>query len=443
MEKFDVLIVGGGVVSSYLIKKLGGSGLKIAVIDKFDCINDRIEADYYRKIAGYANKGFGGLSEFWGGQIQDIDYENILAILNSQGFNCTKSEIDVARDRVKGVLQVNINNSLSSENRIESKYKRVLNSWIGKTRLIGREAESIIIKNQIYLKRGKVNKITFNSFKKVFEIKFADNNCFTDIIYSEKVFFCGGVLGLAEYILENNPTKVLSYSDHYSISIANVSKYSELGKLISPYFSKRRLITPRIYFKSSDFSNYLSLYSTIPFQKELGEMRQAKKDSTFSVLLYIIKSENFFQFSLFVLKMGCSFLFNKKIPLKANRLDINVFVDTNLLKNGTISLSNGNILVKSATKLDFAELKENVFKKLIQLDSKRNNILKEQHDYFECGYHAYCLTDEHGFNASKELTDIGVNVFSSSEIKNIGDSNPVFTTLVLTELKFNKIFSLG
>lgn len=443
MKKYDVVIVGGGIVSSYLIKRLEGHNLDIAIVDKFDCINDETEKIYYEGISGYIDKKFGGLSEFWGGQIQDIDYENILSVLSLEGVECTNSDIEFARDKVINLLKVELSNSSLSKKEFESKYKRVLNSWLGKSRLLGREASSIIDKYKINLKQGKVNKITFDKLVNLYKIEFVNESSSTNILYSKRVFFCGGVLGLAEYILGINPSKVLNYSDHYSISIANISKSSDLGKLITPYFSKRKLITPRIYFKNSEFSNYLSLYATLPFQKELGEMRDAKKNSIFSVLLYILKSKSFFRLSFFILKMGYSFFLNKKIPLKANRLDINAFIDTNLLRNGTIRIVNGNILINAVTKPDFFDVKKKVFEKLIELDSKKNNILKAQNQYFECGYHAYCLDDAHGLNASKELTEIGVNVFCSSELKNIGDKNPVFTTLVLTELKINKIFPLG
>ena len=439
MKKFDILIVGGGIVSSYIIKRIKGCDLKIAIIDKFDCINDDIEKTYYEGICGYRDKKFGGLSEFWGGQIQDIDFESILSILNLEGIECTKSEFKSARDRVIKLLKVELNESSLSEKEVDSKYKRVLNSWIGKSRLLGRDAGLIIDKNKITLKQGKVNKITFDNFKNVYRIELVDNNYSTDILYSNKVFFCGGVLGLAEYILGINSGKILNYRDHYSIAIANISKFSDLGKLITPYFLKRKLITPRIYFTNSEFSNNLSLYSTLPFQKELGEMRNAKKKSIFSVLLYILGNKNFFSLSFFVLRMGYSFLLDKKVPLKANRLDINALIDTNLLKNGAIRVLNKNTCIGALTKSDFIDVKNKVFEKLIKLDSKKYNILGSQSQYFECAYHAYCLSDHHGFNASKELTDIGVNVFCPSELRNIGDRNPVFTTLVLTELKINKL----
>lgn len=444
MKKFDLVIVGGGIVTSYIIKRLKEKNLNIAIIDKFDfdSSSEKVESAYYDNILGYRNKNFGGLSEFWGGQIQDIDSENILSIVNKSGFNFSKLDLSCAKDKVLNLLNFKLNNSTLNKISDRIEYKRVLNTWLGQTRLVGREANSIINQKKITLIKGKTLKITQDKTTQLYMTEYLGEDIEASTLYSNKVFFCGGLLGLAEYLLDNNICKIVKFSDHYSVRIANISRFTAVGKLITPYFSNRKLITPRLYFNSLEFSNNISLYSTLPFQKELGEMREAKKNGIFSVILYILKRKNIFHFTFFILKMGYSLLFNKKIPLINNRLDINAFVDTSLMKDTTIQYEINRVLINTVNESDINNIKDKIYNKLIEERINKTDIIKAKEEYFECGYHAYCLMDETGSKASRFLTEMGVIVFGSSELNDIGDKNPVFSTLVLTELLINKFMSI-
>lgn len=436
MNDFDVVIVGGGLVGAYAVRRLEQLKLRVALIDKsnFEARTGAVfEAHYYGQVDGYRNKPVGGLSPFWGGQIQQVDGENLRRVLGGVGQMFTDSEIAAAQDNVMeflGLEEMAYRPSSAGQG-----FTRVLNRWLGKRRFFG---TTILRDNKkISVLLGKVLSIDVRELDNGYRIEYVDLELNAQVLTSRRVVFTAGVMGLAEYVLGLKQEKVLHYRDHYSISLGVSAASSELGRSIRPLFIGGQIVTPRIYFQKF-YADAFSLYASMPLQRELGILRNKLSKGLFPALTFVLLNAKVLQLTAFIFWMIAARVIQSRLPVVGRKVNVNAFVDSGLVGPLTIRKSANDVHIDMLSEKDFDCLRDRIRQTVreLGLDIERSG---NQESYFDCGYHAYSLSDETGQPASNVLTEIGIPVLGASELGDIGDRNPMFLSLVYSELHLKRL----
>jgi hypothetical protein len=435
LNDFDAVIVGGGIVGAYAATRLGSHQMRLAVIDKAD-FEDRsgaaFELAYYGSVDGYRKKSVGGLSLFWGGQIQDVDPEALHLLLGEDGETFTRAQVASARTVVLRFLGLDAAN-MRRPGDGTARFRRVLNRWLGRRRLFA--AEFLRNTGRVTVLRGKVRSITPQA-QGSYRIEYEDVSSNMYVVTCGHVVFSAGVMGLAEYLLGLEPTGVLHYRDHYSVSLGMVSARSELGHALRPLFVTGQIVTPRIYFLDSP--DDLSLYAAMPLQQELGTLRTRLRDGVLRAITYILFNRKVFQLSAFICGLVVARLAQSQIPVLGGKVKVNAFIDTGWVARLAIRKTGGDVMVDKLLEGDLAVAREQAICMIRGLGFYLEHGAGSE-PYVDCGYHAYGLTSEDGRRASRPLTEIGVVVAGASELPKIGDRNPVFLSLVFSELQLKRL----
>lgn len=436
MNDFDVVIVGGGLVGAYVVRRLEQLQLRVALIDKsnFEALTGAVfETHYYSQVNGYRNKPVGGLSPFWGGQIQQVDDENLRRVLGGIGQEFTDSEIAAARDSVMEFLGLEVTAYSSSVTGQE--FMRLLNRWLGRRRFFG----TTILRNnkKISVFLGKVLSIDIRALGTGYRIEYVDAGLNAQVLTSRRVVFAAGVIGLAEYVLGLQEEQLLHYRDHYAISLGVSSARSELGRSIQPLFMEGQIVTPRIYFQKSH-ADALSLFASMPFQRELGILRNKLSEGLLPALAFVMFNKKVIQLTAFIFELIVARVTQSRLPVVGDKVKVNAFVDSGLIAPLTIRKSANDVCVGMLSDRDFDCLRDSIHQTVRALGLELE-LTGDQESYFDCGYHAYGLSNEAGRPASHVLTEIGIPVLGASELRNIGDRNPVFLSLVHSELQLKRL----
>ncbi len=434
MSDFDLVIVGGGIVGAYAATRLGAYRMRLAVIDKAD-FEDRsgaaFELAYYGSVDGYRKKSVGGLSLFWGGQIQDVDPETLHLLLEKCGETFTRSQVASARTEVLRFLGLDADDTRPGKG--TARFRRVLNRWLGRRRLFG--AEFLRDTRSVTVLKGKVRSITSQA-QGAYRIEYEDAVSNMHAVTCGHVVFSAGVMGLAEYLLGLEPAGVLHYRDHYSASLGMVSVRSELGRALRPLFVAGQIVTPRVYFHDS--AEDLSLYAAMPLQQELGTLRSRLRDGVLRAITYVVFNRKVFQLSAFIFGLVVARLAQLQIPVMGGKVRVNAFIDTGWVATLAIRKTGGGVMVGKLSGDDLAVAREQATRTIRGLGVDLEHDATSE-PYLDCGYHAYGLTNEAGGRASRPLTEIGVVVAGASELSEIGDRNPVFLSLVFSELRLKRL----
>jgi hypothetical protein len=438
MNNFDVVIVGGGLIGAYVVSRLEHLKLRVAVIDKTNFEEHTgvfFEAKYYGQVDGYMNKQVGGMSHFWGGQIQQVDSEKLRKVLGDVGQVFSDSEIANAYNNILDFLGLDLSKYIQSAS--AQGFTRVLNRWLGKRRFFG---TTILRDNKkISVLLGKVISIDVQEQCNGYRVKYVDFKQNAQVLTSNRVVFTTGVIGLAEYILGLQRDKVLHYRDHYSISLGISAARSELGRSIRPLFIGGQIVTPRIYFQKKIDADSFSLYASMPLQRELSILRNKLSKGLIPALTFVLFNAKVVQLIAFIFGLIVARFTQSFLPVVGRKVKVNAFVDSSLVAPLTISKSGNDIHISKLSDKDFDCFRDSIHLTVSELglDIERSS---NQESYFDCGYHAYSLSDETGRSASHVLTDIGIQVLGASELRNIGDRNPVFLSLLHSELHLNRLF---